>query len=94
MIKDRFKTVRVDRSTVVWKDGMEISAYIAGVNSGVYGLPFVIEVKTWAKKWWFKEFFVRKITLNMDDVELLHDELSKVIDYFRPKKIGVSNDQA
>lgn len=81
-----FKEIKIERSTVIWRDGIEISAYIAGVNSGMYEFPFVVEVRTWARKWWFKKFFYREIQLNSWEVELLHDELGKVLDHFNKTK--------
>lgn len=83
MTEKRFETVKIDRSIQFYKDGIEISAFIAGVNSGVYGFPFVIAVRTWARNWFFKKFFYREIHLNMEEVAALHNELGKVVSQFK-----------
>ncbi len=82
----KFETVKIESTTKLKIDGMEISAYIAGVNSGVYGLPYVIEVRTWARKWFFNKFFYRKMKLNIHDVTHLRDECNKVIEYYNQTK--------
>lgn len=81
----KFDTVKIDKTTTLQIEGMTIQAYIAGVNSGEYGLPFVITVKTWARKWFFKKFFVREMKLNIHEVMLLKDECEKVIEFFNQK---------
>lgn len=80
-MKDRFETITISKTAIVEKEGLEISAFIAGVNSGAYGLPFVIRVSTWAHKWWFKKFFYCEAKLNYDEVKQLRDECDKVIRY-------------
>jgi hypothetical protein len=74
-----FKTVSIKASTIIQKDGIEIKSYIAGVNSGIYGIPFVISVETWASKWGFKKFFHRKLSLGLEEMTDLRDELDKAI---------------
>ncbi len=87
----KFETIKIDRTQVsnitLLKDGMEIECYIAGVNSGVYGLPFVVSVKTWASKWFFKKFFRREMKLNIHEVKALKEELEKVISFYEKKNI-------
>lgn len=78
----KFDTVHIEKYTSIIKEGMEIKAYIAGVNSGSYELPFVISVKTWAKKFLFKKFFLREMKLNIFEVKLLRDELNKAIEFY------------
>lgn len=63
----KFNTITIDKTILVEKEGMEICAFIAGVNSGEYGLPFVIRVSTWARKWWFKKFFECEAWLNYNE---------------------------
>ncbi len=77
-----FNTVTIDKMTVIERHGMKLKAYIAGVNSGVYGLPFIIEVSVWAKKWWFKKFFYYKMELSRYQTKVLRDECNKVLEYF------------
>jgi hypothetical protein len=76
-----FDTVEINRTTVMQKDGIEIRACIAGVNSGAYELPFVIQVRTWASKWFFKKFFYREMRLNIHEVIALKEECDKVIEW-------------
>ena len=83
LMKNNFKEVKIEYKTTIVTEGMEISAYIAGVNSGAYSLPFVIEVKTWASKFWFKKFYTRKMELRYTEVVALRDECNKVIEYVR-----------
>jgi len=78
----QFETIKFDKTKTLQKEGMEISSYIAGVNSGVYGLPFVIAVRCWASKWGFKKFFYREIKLNIFEVRQLKQELDKVIEFY------------
>lgn len=90
----KFDTIKFDDSKVLKKDGMEIRSYIAGVNSGVYNLPFVIEVSCWARKWIFSKFFKRSMRLNLFQVKQLKSELEKVVDHFEEKKTdSKSNDE-
>ena len=74
-----FETIKIDQTTVLSKEGMELSAYIAGVNSGAYQLTYVIKVRVWSKKWIFKKFFYKEMELNLFQVKLLRDECDKVI---------------
>ena len=83
---ERFETIKLDKTTTLQKDGMEIIAYIAGVNSGAYGLPYVIAVRVWARKWFFKKFFYREMKLNIWDVKQLRDECDKVIKWHNETK--------
>lgn len=78
-------TVKMENKTTLAIDGMEIQAFIAGVNSGMYQLPFCIEVRTWAKKWFFTKFFYRSMKLNLYQCKMLRDELTKVIDFNEKK---------
>lgn len=82
---ERFKTLKFERKTTIVSEGIEISCFIAGVNSGAYQLPFVIAVRTWAKKWWFKKFFYREMELNIHQIKELKTELDKVITYYENK---------
>lgn len=83
---NRFETVIVDKTAVVERDGLEISCFIAGVNSGVYGLPYIIQVRTWASKWGFKKFFFREAHLTINDVTKLKNECDKVIAFYHANK--------
>jgi len=83
----RFKTVTFESKTVLAVDGMEINSYIAGVNSGMYGLPFVISVRCWARKWFFSKFFCREMKLNLKQVRELRDELDFVINQFHNEQV-------
>jgi len=78
----QFETIKFDKTKTLQKEGMEISSYIAGVNSGVYGLPFVIAVRCWASKWGFKKFFYREMKLNIFEVRQLKLELDKAIEFY------------
>ncbi len=82
----QFDTIKLDKTTTLQKDGMEITAYIAGVNSGMYGLPYVISVRVWAKKWFFKKFFYREMKLNIHEVKQFRDECDKVIQFYNETK--------
>ena len=82
----RFETLKINKATTIQKDGIEISAFIAGVNSGVYNLPYVIEVRTWASKWFFKKFFYRDMKLSIHEVRLLKKELEQVIEFYDNKQ--------
>ncbi len=82
----RFETIKFDKTKTLQKEGMEISSYIAGVNSGVYGLPFVISVRCWASKWWFKKFFYREMKLNIFEVRQLKEEFDKVKELYEDKQ--------
>ncbi len=84
-MSEKFETIKIDKTVCLQKDGIEFSAYIAGVNSGMYQLPFVIVVRTWASKWGFKKFFWRELKLNINEVKMLHKELGKVIEYTSKK---------
>lgn len=77
----KFDTLKIEKTTTLQKDGMEISAYIAGVNSGVYSLPYVISVETWASKWGFKKFFRREMKLDIQQIKFLKKELETVIEF-------------
>jgi len=78
----RFEAIKFERKTTLKKEGMEICSYIAGVNSGAYGLPFVISIRCWARKWWFKKFFYRAMKLSVFEVKQLKEELDKVIELY------------
>jgi len=82
----RFETIKFDKTKTLQKEGMEISSYISGVNSGVYRLPFVIAVRCWASKWWFKKFFYLEMKLNIFEVRQLKEELDKVIEFYENKQ--------
>ena len=78
---EKFDTIIIDSTTTLRKEGMEISAFIAGVNSGAYGLPYVIKVRVWAKKWFFRKFFHNEMHLNIHQVRMLRDECEKVLEF-------------
>lgn len=78
-MKTDFETVKINKTVIVEKEGLEISAFIAGVNSGVYGLPFCIQVSTWARKLWFKRFFFVEAKLNLEELKALRNEFDKAI---------------
>ncbi len=81
----KFSTVTIEHKTTMTTNGMSIKAFIAGVNSGEYGLPFVIQVSTWASKWGFKKFFYREMKLNIFEMRALKAELDKAIQHFDSK---------
>lgn len=83
---EKFETIKIDKTTTLQKEGMEITAYIAGVNSGAYQLPYVISVRVWAKKWFFKKFFYREMKLNIFEVKNFRDECDKVIKWHEENK--------
>jgi hypothetical protein len=82
----KFKTIKIESKTIIHQEGMEIEGYIAGVNSGMYGLPYVIVVRTWARKWFWRKFFKREMKLNLMQVKEFRKECDKVIEYFEAKK--------
>jgi hypothetical protein len=84
-MSQKFEMIKINQTTIIEKDGMELEAYIAGVNSGAYGLPFVIVVRTWARKWFWKKFFYREMKLSLRQVMMLRDECQKVIDWNNEK---------
>jgi hypothetical protein len=81
-MKENFKTIKFVKTTRVVVEGAEISCYIAGVNSGMYGFPFIVSINVWTKKWFWKKFFQKKIELNYWEVKQLHEELGKVLNHF------------
>lgn len=83
---ERFDTIKLDKTTTLQKEGMEIKAYIAGVNSGAYELPYVIAVRVWARKWFFRKFFYNEMKLNIFEVRRLRDECDKVIKWYDETK--------
>lgn len=87
----RFDTIKIDKSTCLQKEGMKIQAYIAGVNSGQYCLPFVIKVSTWAKKFGFKKFFYREMQLSIHEVKTLKEECEKVIEFYNKETLEQSD---
>lgn len=87
----RFETLKFERSVKIQKEGMEIQSYLAGVNSGAYGLPYVISVRTWARKWFWRKFFYSEIQLNLMEVRQLKEECEKVLDYFDRSKTTTGN---
>ena len=77
----RFETLTFDK-TVKWEtSGMRIKCFIAGVNSGAYGLPFVVEVSTWIKTFWGRKKYYRTIHLTRWEIKRLRDELTNVLNY-------------
>jgi hypothetical protein len=82
----KFNELKFNRSMSIEKEGMEISAYLAGVNSGAYSMPFVISVRTWARKWFFKKFFYREMYLNIFEVKELKEECERVIEFWEQEK--------
>ncbi len=84
-MKKHFSTLKIDKTFSLGVEGIEIKSYIAGVNSGVYSLPYVISVRTWAKKFWFKRFFEKRVSLDLKEVILLRDELNQVIKFYENK---------
>lgn len=90
---ERFETIKFNKTVTLEKEGMEISAYIAGVNSGVYQLPYVIQVRVWAKKWFFKKFFHKEMHLNLWEVKQLRDECNKVIEFYNARENNETSDK-
>jgi hypothetical protein len=80
-MKNRFEQVTIDKTTVVEKEGLEICAFIAGVNSGMFGLPFCIQVRAWTSFLWFKKFFFVQAKLNLEELKRLQNEFQKAITY-------------
>ena len=76
-----FEMIGIKGTSVLKKDGIEIQAFIAGVNSGMYQMPFVIEVRTWAKKWWFEKFYYRALRLDIQQLRVLKAEIDKVVEW-------------
>ena len=91
-METNFKTVNIKRSVIIQKEGIEISCFIAGVNSGVYGEPFVVKVRAWAKEWFGRKFFVQELKLSRWDMIQLRDELNKVIEYLDEQKKHVHDE--
>lgn len=85
--RNRFDTVYFSSTTVLKKEGIEIKGFIAGVNSGMYSLPYVIQVSTWASKWFWSKFFRREMKLNLMQVRQLREECDKVIKFYEEKDI-------
>jgi len=81
----RFEMLKFDRNVKIYKKGMEIGAYIAGVNSGVYELPFIVYVRVWSFGL-FKRFFYKEMRLNLWEVKLLKEECEKVIEFYKEKQ--------
>jgi hypothetical protein len=88
----RPEMIKIDKTTIIEKEGMVIRAFIAGVNSGVYDMPFVIKISCWARKWFFKKFFHCEMQLQIKELELLKGEIDKSIELYY-KKIGKQNAQ-
>lgn len=76
----KHQTIRIDRKEVITRDGMDVCAFIAGVNSGAYGLPFCIIVRAWHPFLWMRKFFWREAKLTEKEVRELHAELGRVIE--------------
>lgn len=89
----KFEEIKFDKTTSLQKDGMEISAFIAGVNSGQYNLPFLISVKVWARKWFFKKFFYREMHLDLHEIKILKNECEKVLNYYEEKQKEITEKQ-
>jgi len=87
-----FETSIVDKTKPVEKEGMEITAFIAGVNSGMYEMPFCIQVRTWARKWWFKKFFYCEAKLNLEELKRLRNEFDKAIKFCEAAKSAGNKD--
>lgn len=82
----KFEELNFKSNFEIINEGMEISCHIAGVKSRAYSLPFVITVRTWAKKWFFRKFFVRQMKLSLWQMKQLRNELDKAINYIEKEK--------
>jgi hypothetical protein len=80
-VKTNFDTVVIDKTEIIGREGLEISAFIAGVNSGAYGLPFCIQVRAWAGKFWFSKFFFVQANLDLEEMKRLRNELDNAISF-------------
>lgn len=89
----RFQQIKIDKTTSFKKEGMEINAYISGVNSGQYSLPFVIKVKVWSRKWFFEKFFYREMKLDLDEIKILMNECQNVLRYYEEKEKEMKSKQ-
>lgn len=84
MNNKKFDEITFDRLVKITKKGMEITSYIAGVNSGAYGLPFIVSVRVW--KWGiFKRFLYKEMRLSLYEIKTLKEELEKVIELMERK---------
>jgi len=81
----KFDMLKYDRNVRISKKGMEIGAYIAGVNSGMYQLPFIVYVRVWSYGI-FRRIFYKEMRLNIWEVKQLKEECEKVIEFYNNKK--------